>query len=138
MQVARYMLLGMAVLASAGFPASACPNEKSGVHNYAPMDAAGGDTIRRVMRGDRIAIACDGIDLSDHDVRVVFNFSADGAKELGYKGVLATDQTNSDGQLRIRVPDAPDLANHTMSVKVFVLNGDDAATMCDAGKVRVT
>jgi hypothetical protein len=133
----RIAVIGLGVLALATIPAGACPNEKSARAHafYTPSDM-GGDTIRKVMRGERMAVACDGVDLEDGEVRVVLNFSADWAKELGYKGVLATDQVNDDGEVKIRVPDAPDMANHTMNVKVFVLHGS-STEMCDAGKVRV-
>jgi hypothetical protein len=120
-------------------PTIACPADKAiKVKSYAPADM-GGETIRKVGRGERLAIMCEGVDLAGpDDVRVVLNFAASGAKELGYKGVLATDQTRSDGKLQIRVPDAPDLANHTLDVEVFMLNGGDKAKTCDAGKVRIT
>ncbi len=136
MQASRIALVGVAALALAGISASACPYDKSAkVQSYVPADL-GGNAIRKVMRGDRMAVACDGIDLANSDVRVVLNFSAEGARALGYQGVLATDQTNEAGRVQIRVPDAPDLANHTLNVKVFVLNGA-TTTMCDAGKVLV-
>lgn len=135
-QSLRIALVGLAAITLAGFPANACPGQKLlKVRSYIPSDLAG-ETIRKVNRGDKLAIACDGVDLSSSDVRVVLNVDATGAKKLGYQGVLATDQTRSDGKLQIRVPDAPNLANHTVAVRVYVMNGDNA-TSCDAGLVRV-
>jgi hypothetical protein len=135
-QAHRISLVGLAALSLITLPAGACPLEKGKVSAYAPTDL-GGATIRKVVRGEQMAVACDGVDLAGSDVRVVFSFSEAGAKQLGYKGVLATEQTNDDGRVQIRVPDAPNLANHTMSVKVFVMDGD-TATPCDAGKVRIS
>jgi hypothetical protein len=131
-------LLSFALIAVVGVPAAACPASEKlhTIRSYAPSDIGGGETIRKVTRGDKLAIACDGLDLSSGDVRVVLNVDASGAKKLGYQGVLATDQTRDNGKLQIRVPDAPDLANHTVSVKVFVMNGS-SATSCDAGTIRV-
>jgi hypothetical protein len=138
MPVFRIALLGAVALSLTALPTNACPGDKTiAIKSYAPADM-GGETIRKVGRGERLAIMCDGVDLGvPSDVRVVLNF-ASGAKELGYKGVLATDQTRSEGKLQIRVPDAPDLANHTLDVEVFMLNGGDKAKTCDAGKVRIT
>jgi hypothetical protein len=129
----------MTALASIASTANACPAsgnaQKLKIGAYAPTDV-GGETIRKVTRGAKLAIACDGVDLSSlGDVRVVLNV-AGGAKALGYSGVLATDQSMADGHLQIRVPDAPDLANHTVNVRVFMMSGDTAKS-CDAGKVRV-
>jgi hypothetical protein len=138
MPVFRIALLGAVALSLVTLPANACPSDKTvKLKSYAPADM-GGETIRKVNRGERLAIMCEGVDLTGPaDVRVVLNF-ASGANELGYKGVLATDQTRSEGKLQIRVPDAPDLANHTLDVEVFMLNGGDKAKTCDAGKVRIT
>jgi hypothetical protein len=131
-------LLSLPLIALVGVPAAACPTSEKiqTIRSYVPSEIGGGETVRKVMRGDKLAIACDGLDLSSGDVRVVLNVDASGAKKLGYQGVLATDQTQDNGKLQIRVPDAPDLANHTVNVKVFVMNGS-SATSCDAGTVRV-
>jgi hypothetical protein len=134
----RIALVCVFAISAVGGFATACPNEKSAkLHAYVPIDN-GGETIRQVSRGAKLAIACDGVDVASagNDVRVVLNFSESSGKKLGYKGVLATDQSRADGKLQIRVPDAPDLANHTLNVKVFMVTGD-SAKMCDAGKVRV-
>lgn len=131
-------LLSLPLIALAVMPAAACPasDKIQTIRSYVPSDIGGGETIRKVTRGDKLAIACDGMDLSSGDVRVVLNVDASGAKKLGYQGVLATEQTHDNGKLQIRVPDAPDLANHTVNVKVFVMNGG-STTSCDAGTVRV-
>jgi hypothetical protein len=51
--------------------------------------------------------------------------------------VLATRQRVSHGAVHIRVPDLPDLSNHTVDVKVFVV-GSKGTTRCDAGRVKIT
>jgi hypothetical protein len=138
-QALRVALVGVLAVSTAGLPAYACPaaSRVQTIRSYVPSDAAGGETIKKVNRGDRLAVACDGIDFSSAgDLRVVLSVDATGAKKLGYQGVLATDQTRTDGKLQIVVPDAPNLANQTVDLKVFLMNGDSAKT-CDAGRVRV-
>ncbi len=137
MQVFRIALVGITALSLAGISANACTQAKYSKDTmYAPIDN-GGETIRKVSRGAKLAIACDGVDLTAmSDVRVVLNVSQSGAKKLGYQGVLVTDQSVADGKLQIRVPDAPDFANNTVDVKVFMPSGDSAKS-CDAGKLRV-
>jgi hypothetical protein len=45
---------------------------------------------------------------------------------------------NDDGEVKITVPDAPDLANHTMNVKVFVLHGSTTRCATRPGARRVS
>jgi hypothetical protein len=133
----RIALVGLSAVLLASVPAFACPGQsQTRMHASLPPDFGGGDGVKKVMRGDRMAVTCDGVDFAGSEVRVVLNFSADDARSLGYQGVLATDQSTDGGALNIRVPNAPDLANHTVSAKVFMLHGS-TTTSCDAGKVRV-
>jgi hypothetical protein len=134
-QTLRIALVGAAILVA--IPAYAGqPDSVVSAKSYVPTDT-GGDTIRKVNRGEKLAIACDGVDLTSlPNVRVVLSVSEAGAKKLGYQGVLATDQSVDGGKLQIRVPDAPDFANQTVNVKVFVMNGA-VAKSCDAGRIRV-
>jgi hypothetical protein len=122
-QALRVALVGVLAVSTAGLPAYACPaaSRVQTIRSYVPSDAAGGEAIDFSSAGD---------------LRVVLSVDASGAKKLGYQGVLATDQTRTDGKLQIVVPDAPNLANQTVDLKVFLMNGDSAKT-CDAGRVRV-
>lgn len=92
-------------------------------------------SLPKAARGQFIGVACANIELVTSDaIRVVMYFAKDEAP--GYRGVLATDMTITSGTVHVRVPDTPDIAEHTMLVRVFYV---DAAGrhMCDAGKVRV-
>jgi len=101
------------------------------------MLPAGGvrPSLPKVARGQFIGVACANIELVTSDaIRVVMYFAANEAP--GYRGVLATDMKVTSGTVHVRVPNTPDIAQHTMLVKVYYV---DAAGrhMCDAGKVRI-
>ncbi len=90
-----------------------------------------------VARGQALGIACADVDRGE-DVRVILNVTqapGEAASDLGV--VLATRQRVSHGAVHIRVPDLPDLSNHTVDVKVFVV-GSKGTTHCDAGRVKIT
>ncbi|MEJ0043419.1 MAG: hypothetical protein WDM81_14890 [Rhizomicrobium sp.] len=72
-----------------------------------------------MTRGTQFAIACDGITSSGTDVRVVMSLDGNDAP-TGYSAVLATRQTVARHAVQVQVPDAPDLANHTVNVRVYV------------------
>lgn len=106
---------------------------------FAPEDEQGGSEVPTVARGEQFGVNCGcmGTAAAD-DVRVVLNLSSDPDQlPTGYKKLLATDQHIDHGKLRVRVPDAPGLANHTVDVKVYVLDGK-VAHACNAGRVRIT
>ena len=136
----------MRVLA-AGFAAvvvvSASPALASGIDTipgrlktYATTDA-GGASIPMVTRGAQFAIACDGIKSNASDVRVVMSLdAASGDEPTGYSSVLATQQTVARHAVHVQVPDVPDLANHTVDVKVYVTDAKGTHA-CDAGRVRI-
>ena len=106
---------------------------------YAPTDRQSGGDVLTVARGEEFGINCGCFSGSNADVRVVLALSPDaGDTPTGYKKLLATDEQIDDhGGLLVRVPDAPGLANHTVSVKVYVVDANGARA-CDAGKVRIT
>jgi hypothetical protein len=92
-------------------------------------------SLPKVTRGQLIGVACANVEMVANDaIRVVMYFAKDEAP--GYRGVLATDMKVTSGAVHVRVPDTPDIAEHTMLVRVFYV---DAAGrhMCDAGKVRI-
>ena len=50
--------------------------------------------------------------------------------------VLATDEQLGKYGVRVRVPDVPDLPNHTVNLNVYVVDNDKSRA-CDGGHVRV-
>lgn len=92
--------------------------------------------VPQVARGQFLGLSCAAVERAAKDtVRVVMSFVA-GGTETGYAGVLATDQTISGRTVHVRVPDLPDLAEHTMSVRIYVADHDGLHS-CDAGRVRI-
>jgi hypothetical protein len=71
-------------------------------------------------------------------VRVVLTISAaPGEIPPGYKKVLATDQQLSKGTVHVKVPNTPEIANHTYDMSVYVVDPKGSQS-CDAGAVKVT
>jgi len=135
--VAFAAILGAASPAAA---ASGSPNElvlnASKVTTYAPLNENGG-SIPNVTRGQPLAIACTEVHKPSADVRVVMQVTnITGETSPGYEAVLATDQKIERGMVHVRVPDVPGLAQHTVNIRVFVV--DRMGThRCDAGRVRI-
>ncbi len=103
---------------------------------YAPLNENGG-AVPSVTRGQPLGIACADVNQADADVRVVMQVSnSAGDSPTGYAAVLATDQTVERGMVHIRVPDVPGLAQHTVSIKVFVVDRRGTHS-CNAGRVRI-
>jgi hypothetical protein len=101
---------------------AASPDEKPAV----PMAA----------RGQVIGVACANVErVASEAVRVVMYLAPD-ERSTGYIGVLATEQTITPGTVHVRIPDTPDLADHTVFVRVYFLDSAGRHT-CDAGKVRI-
>lgn len=89
--------------------------------------------------GDDVAIACGPIErvADPSDVRVVLTIAAvPGDTSPGYKKILALNEKVTGSAVHLKVPNAPDLANHTVNLSVYVVdqahNGD-----CDAGQYRI-
>jgi hypothetical protein len=88
-----------------------------------------GDTFR--IMGDCVQRA------SSQKVRVVLTLAdALGDGTSGYHSVIPTDQEIQGDALRVRVPDMPEVANHTFAVRLFLL-GQDGPQICTAGAIRV-
>lgn len=94
--------------------------------------------VPSVARGQQFAIHCGCLKArAAEDIRVVLALSnKPGERATGYEKLLATDQVIVHGAVRVRVPDAPDLANHTVQVQVYVLNAKGSHS-CNAGRFRV-
>ena len=137
----RSVLIGCSVLAVlvAG-PASANSFVKpmGKIILFQPSDTQAGGDVPTLSRGEQFGVNCGCMGAPHSDVRVVLHLSSDRDESpTGYKKLLATDQTIDHGALRVRVPDAPGLANHTVDVEVYVV-GRNGARTCNAGKVKIT
>lgn len=120
-------LLGMLAMGGPAF---------AGESTLAPND----DIITVVAPGEQIGIACNALSVAQQnsDVRVVLTVSAaPGDAAPGYNKVLATDQQLSKGTVHVKVPNTPEIANHTYDMSVYVM-GNSGAQSCDAGSVKVT
>jgi phage tail protein X len=97
----------------------------------------GGPDIPVVPRGEMLAVACDSIRASGAEVSVVMTImdqASDATPGLG--AVLATEQRVLAHSVSVQVPDLPDLANHTVHVRVYVTDASGTRS-CDAGNVRI-
>ena len=124
-----------AMVLSAG-PSAANEVQSAGHYAYATGDLAGSD-ITPVNRGQSLAIACENIGAPDADVRVVMALdSVKGEEPTGYEAVLLTGQTVEGHAVRVRVPDVPDLLNHTVTLRVYITDAK-GTTSCNAGHLRI-
>ncbi|HEY1637690.1 MAG TPA: hypothetical protein VGF62_04130 [Rhizomicrobium sp.] len=99
----------------------------------------GAEIVPNVAPGDELIIACAPIEQRDakSDVRVVLTISAM-PDEIppGYKKVLATEEQLGKYGVRVRVPDVPNLPDHTVNLDVYVV-GNDRPQDCDGGHLKV-
>jgi hypothetical protein len=130
------LLLGAAFAASPAFaqsPLHQTVSTRIALLNDAP------EVVPDVAPGDEIVIACAPIEqrAASADVRVVLTIAAMPADvPPGYKKVLATDEQVGKYGVRVRVPDVPNLPDHTVNLNVYVVNSDSSRA-CDGGHVRV-
>src|SRR5205807_1383856 len=127
-------MLAAAALASTPAMASAFVRPTGKIILLDATEGRGAD-VPSVSRGKQFAVEC-GCLSSAGDVRVVLALASD-ESPTGYSRLLVTDERVDHGSLRVRVPDAPSLARHTVDVKVYVM-GADGIRACDAGKVKIT
>ena len=106
------------------------------ITTYASPNENGGD-VRNVARGQSLAIACAEVTQPDADVRVVMKVN-NGVSDLptGYALIMAAEQTVERGMVHVKVPDVPSLAQHTVNIRVFVVDRQGTHS-CDAGRVRI-
>jgi hypothetical protein len=93
-----------------------------------------------LLPGDNIEIACEAVEkrAADSDVRVVLTISAmPGESAPGYQKVLATDEQLLKDAVRVRIPQMPNLEDHTVGLDVYVV-GSTTAEHCDAGQVKIS
>jgi len=131
---------GLAALAALSCAALAMPpyiNETMLPAGGAASTAApAAPAVPLVARGNYIGVPCADVEHAAADaVSVVMSFAA-GEAQTGFAGVLATEQTVTQGMVHVRVPRISELAQHTVQVKVYVA-GKHGLRSCDAGKVRI-
>jgi hypothetical protein len=101
-----------------------------------PIGENGGG-IPGIARGEKVGIACSEAGRAGVDVRVILEFDpAPGETPTGYGSVLVTAQAIDKGKVLVRVPDLPDIANHTVDVKVYVTDSSGTSS-CDAGRIKI-
>jgi hypothetical protein len=106
------------------------------ISTCAPIYVSGG-TIPNVGRGQNFKFTCSEIGRTGTDVRVVLKLDPQPGEDApGYDAVMATEQTVETGTVRVRVPDVPGIANHTVDVKIFITDGNQTRS-CDAGKIKI-
>jgi hypothetical protein len=128
---------GSALIATPALAQTALQTPKAAI--IGSIDSFGSEVVPNVEPGEQIMIACAPIEHreANADVRVVLTIAAmPNDIPSGYKRVLATDEELGKYGVRVRVPDVPDLPDHTVNLNVYVMNGDSHRS-CDAGHVRV-
>jgi hypothetical protein len=128
--------LAVAILTS--MPASASDEHAVavGVSTYAPSQL-GGVEVTPVDRGQDLAIECGCIDMPGADVSVVMALDpVQGEEPTGFQKVLLTEETVGGNAVHVRVPDLPDLVNHTVTLKIYVTSAK-GTTACNAGHLRI-
>ena len=134
MKASLLLLTSMTVLVALPAAAGSLP---ATITPFAPDDA---QPMPIVAPGDEVAIACDAVTTrtADSDVRVVLTISAmPGESQLGYQKVLATDEQLLKDSVKVRIPQSPDLADHTVDLDVYVVN-DKGSQRCSAGPMKIT
>lgn len=132
-----------------GFIGLAAAALTSSVNAQAPLQIASAtavegvsdsnEVVPNVVPGDEIVVACAPIEQreANSDVRVVLTIAA-APREMtpGFKKVLATDEQVGKYGVRVRVPNIPDLPDHTVNLNVYVV-GEKISRGCDGGHLRV-
>lgn len=119
--------------------AQGAPVQPAAVNQYVAPDAD--DDAPVVAPGDEISIACDALSAPAKpadDVRVVLTVSAapTDAVPMGYKKVLATDETMLQGAVSVRIPNVPDLNNHTVDLNIYVVSATGSQA-CSGGHLKI-
>ena len=130
--------------ASAAYAVNPPAEDASGLVLHSTLGSVTGENsgiavpVGEVQPGETFVITgeCVARVKSAENLRVVLTFADANTTMPGYRSVIATDQEINAGGLSVRVPDLPEAANRTFSVKVFRL-GQEAPEICDAGSIRI-
>jgi hypothetical protein len=120
--------------------AQGAPMQPTTINQYVAPDVSDED-VPVVAPGDEISIACDALSAPSQaadDVRVVLTVSAapTDVDTMGYKKVLATDEKMLQGAVSVKIPNVPDLENHTVDLNIYVVNATGSQA-CSAGHLKI-
>jgi hypothetical protein len=96
---------------------------------------SGGGSTPHAARGQLLGLSCSNVEKAGDGVSVVL-FPNNNDDPTGITGVLATDQNVEPGLVHVRVPDFPELSDHTLRVKAFYRDAG-GAHVCDGGNVKI-
>ena len=125
---------GAMLLSVSAFAQTPLANDK--IKQIAPGNS---EAVPNLAPGDDLAISCEAIErvADPSDVRVVLTIAAlPGDTSPGYKKILAINEKVTGSAVHLKVPNAPDLANHTVDLAVYVADGTKSND-CDGGKYRI-
>jgi len=92
--------------------------------------------VPQVAPGAMLDLACANVERAAADAISVVLAPEDKQSSTGIRGVLATEQTVSPGKVHVRVPNFPELADHTVRVKVFYSDAS-GQHRCDGGSIKI-
>ncbi|HEX4293377.1 MAG TPA: hypothetical protein VHZ29_04525 [Rhizomicrobium sp.] len=134
--------IGTAVLAgTALFAAPALAQTPNPTAKFTQIASPDNNTqaLPDLAPGDDVAIACEAIErvADPSDVRVVLTIAAvPGDTSPGYKKILALNEKVTGSAVHLKVPNAPDLENHTVNLSVYVVDTGHSND-CEAGQYRI-
>jgi hypothetical protein len=136
----RKIGLGTAVVAGAMLLSASAFAQTPPVNDKLKQIAPGSnEPVPNLALGEDVAISCEAIErvADPSDVRVVLTIAAlPGETSTGYKTILAINEKVMGSAVHLKVPNAPDLANHTVDLAVYVADGTKNND-CDGGKYRI-
>jgi len=133
MRAAAFVFL---MVCTSAVSALACGDEvRLPVGDTIALQDTGGGTLPHATRGQYLGLACANV-AKDGAVSVVL-FPDNNQSPTGIAGVLATEQKVEAGLVHVRVPDFPELAEHTLHVKVY-FHDAGGAHICDGGSVKIS
>lgn len=133
MRWVAYLIIGLGASAAS---ALACANEiRLPVGDAVAAPEIGGGSLPHAARGQFLGLACSDVGKSGDSVAVVL-YPDNADDPTGINGVLATEQTIEPGLVHVRVPDFPELSDHTLRVKVY-FRDSGGTHVCDGGNVRI-
>ncbi|HWA01935.1 MAG TPA: hypothetical protein VG819_00290 [Rhizomicrobium sp.] len=130
-------IVTLAGVAFAGSPALAQDSLPAG--KVRQLTAPDERALPNLAPGDDVAIACEAIErvADPSNVRVVLTIAAvPGEPSPGYKKILALNEKVTGSAVHLKVPNAPDLENHTVDLAVYVADGAKTND-CDGGKFHI-
>jgi len=130
------VLTATAMLAAPAFAQTPNPNAK-----FTQIASPDNNTeaLPDLAPGDDVAIACEAIErvADPSNVRVVLTIAAvPGDTSPGYKKILALNEKVTGSAVHLKVPNAPDLENHTVNLSVYVVDTGHSND-CEAGQYRI-